>query len=54
MIEWLAVYDATTDRCYYVPSSELGAGMSMMHLRLQPARNNQQRRVRPANAYLQI
>jgi PD-(D/E)XK endonuclease len=43
-IEWLAVYDATTDRCYYVPSGELGAGMSMLHLRLKPARNGQHRK----------
>jgi hypothetical protein len=26
MIEWLAVYDATVDRCYYVPARELGSG----------------------------
>ena len=54
MIDWLAVYDVTTDRCYYVPAAELGEGMNMMHLRLKPARNNQHRRVRPANAYLEI
>jgi len=28
MIEWIAVYDATTDACYYCPSTELGAGRS--------------------------
>jgi PD-(D/E)XK endonuclease len=54
MIEWLAVYDATSDRCYYVPASELGDGMNTMHLRLVAARNNQSRRVRPAGAYLEI
>jgi hypothetical protein len=54
MIDWLAVYDATSDRCYYVPAVELGEGMNMMHLRLAPTRNNQHRRVRPANAYLEI
>ena len=54
MIDWLAVYDATTDQCYFVPSTELGPGMSTMHLRLQSARNNQRSRVRLANAYLQI
>jgi PD-(D/E)XK endonuclease len=54
MIDWLAVHDATTGRCYYVPSSELGPGMSTLHLRLQPARNNQRRGVRPAHAYLRI
>ena len=40
-IDWLAVYDATTDRCYYIPAVELGDGISMMHLRLVPTRNNQ-------------
>ena len=25
-IDWLAVYDKNTDRCYYVPAGELGAG----------------------------
>jgi hypothetical protein len=54
MIDWLAVYDVTTDRCYYVPAAELGDGMNMMHLRLTPARNNQRRRVRYAAAYLEI
>ena len=54
MIEWLAVYDATTERCYYIPATELGEGMNMMHLRLTPARNNQHRRVRLADAYLEI
>jgi hypothetical protein len=54
MIEWLAVYDATTDRCYYVPATQLGEGMNTMHLRLQPARNNQRRFVRFAKDYLEI
>ena len=25
-IDWLAVYDATTERCYYIPAAELGTG----------------------------
>jgi hypothetical protein len=54
MIEWLAVYDATTDRCYYVPAAQLGDGMNMMRLRLSAARNNQRRRVRFACEYLTI
>ena len=29
-IDWLAVYDATTDRCYYIPAVELGDEMNMM------------------------
>ena len=41
MIEVLAVYDRTSDRCYYVPARELGRGRRVMHLRLTDARNNQ-------------
>jgi len=26
-IDWLAVYDATTGRCFYVPARELGDGV---------------------------
>ena len=44
-IDWLAVYDATTDQCFYVPARLLGQGRSMMHLRLTPARNGQRQRV---------
>jgi len=54
MIDWLAVYDATTDRCYYMPSAELGSGMRMLSLRLTPTRNCQRRRVRFASNYLEI
>ncbi|HEX6015484.1 MAG TPA: group I intron-associated PD-(D/E)XK endonuclease [Geminicoccaceae bacterium] len=54
MIEWLAVYDATTERCYYVPAAELGDGMNMMHIRLTPARNNQRQGIRLAEDYLEI
>jgi hypothetical protein len=52
IIDWLAVYDATTECVFYVPAAELGAGMNMMHLRLVEARNNQQARIRMADRYL--
>ena len=29
MVDWIAVYDRTTDRCYYCPASELGEGRSL-------------------------
>lgn len=50
-IDLLAVYDRTSDRCYYVPASELGAGRCTLHLRLTPARNGQVTRTRPAEHY---
>jgi PD-(D/E)XK endonuclease len=52
-VDWIAVYDPTTDRCYYVPSWMLGAdGHSILHLRLVPASNGQSLRVRRAENYL--
>jgi hypothetical protein len=51
-IDLLAVYDTTSDRCYYVPATELGTGRSIMHLRLKPTRNGQQLGTRPAENYL--
>ena len=53
-IEWLAVYDRVTDRCYYVPATELGDGRSLMHLRLGPALNGQRLGINWASDYLGI
>lgn len=53
-IEWIAAYDATTGRCYYIPARELGAGRAVLHLRLTPARNNQRRGIRFAEDYLEL
>jgi hypothetical protein len=51
IIDWLAVYDATTKRCFYIPSAELGAGRSILHLRLREAKNCQRRGIRFAEDY---
>jgi hypothetical protein len=52
MIDWIAVYDSTSERCFYCPSWELGpAGRNLLHLRLQPARNGQRIGIRDADAY---
>ena len=53
-IDWLAVWDASLDRCFYVPAAELGAGMNLLTLRLSPSRNNQIRGIRPAARYTKI
>lgn len=50
-IDWIAVYDRTSDRCYYCPSSELGSGRCELRLRLAPARNGQRLRIRFASEY---
>ena len=52
MIDLLAVYDATTDRCYYLPASLLGAGRRVVNLRLQPARNGQKLRIHLATDFV--
>jgi len=54
MIDWLAVYDRTTDRCYYVPATELGGGRDIMHLRLTPALNGQRIGINFADHYLDL
>jgi PD-(D/E)XK endonuclease len=54
MIDWLAVWDAALDRCFYVPAAELGAGMNHLSLRLSPSRNNQIRGIRQAERYTSI
>jgi PD-(D/E)XK endonuclease len=51
-IDILAVFDQTSERCYYVPASELGGGRSILHLRLKPAKNKQYIGTRPAEHYL--
>jgi hypothetical protein len=53
-IDWLAVWDATMDRCYYIPADELGNGMTEVSLRLVPTANSQLRRVRMATEYADI
>jgi hypothetical protein len=51
-VDWIAVYDKTSDRCYYCPSSELGSGRSSLSLRLVPALNGQSIGTRDARDYV--
>jgi hypothetical protein len=53
-VDWIAVFDPTSDRCYYVPSSELGSGVTSIRLRLTAPGNNQRAGVRWANDYLSL
>jgi hypothetical protein len=50
-IDWLGIYDRTTDACFYVKATELGSGRSMLHLRLIPTRNGQSAGIRYADDY---
>jgi hypothetical protein len=51
-VDWIAVYDKTTDRCYYVPTVELGSGRSGFRLRLTEPLNCQRIGIRFASDYL--
>lgn len=52
MIDWLAAYDRTTDRCYYVPASLLGNGMGCISLRLVEPKNRQKKKIHMAKDFL--
>jgi hypothetical protein len=53
-VDWIGVYDRTTDRCYYVPSGEFRDGRTYLHLRLAPSRNHQVKGVRWARDFMSI
>jgi len=50
-VDWIAVFDATTSRCYYVHSTTW-SGMVRPTLRLVDAANGQRKGIRPAEAFL--
>ncbi len=50
-IDWLAVYDATTRRCFYIPAADLGSGKNVLRLRVLEAKNCQRRGIRFAEDY---
>jgi len=54
MIDWLAVYDSKTHRCFYVPARELGDGRTRLHLRLVPCSYNRTKDVRSASDYATV
>lgn len=51
-VDWIACYDNTTNKCYYIPSSFLGDGRAVISLRLTPPKNNQQKNVLYAKEFL--
>ena len=51
-IDWLAMYDETSQRCYYISAKELGVGRATISLRLRPALNRQRAGIRDAENYL--
>jgi hypothetical protein len=53
-IDWLAVYDAVTDQCFYIPAHELGEGRAGFTLRFAPAGNCQRAGIRFADRYTDL
>ncbi len=53
-IDWLAVWDSTTDTCAYIPAAELGDGRSELTLRIAPTRNGQVMGIRVFADYLEF
>lgn len=43
-LDYIAVYDRVTDKCYYVPCSYLGTGRSSISLRTTETRNGQSKK----------
>lgn len=50
-IDWLVAYDATTDRIFWIRAEELGEGMDVISIRIEPPRNNQRLGIRMADDY---
>ena len=44
-IDWIACYDKTEDKIYYIPSNLLGNGRNTISLRLAPSKNNQNKKI---------
>jgi hypothetical protein len=53
-IDWLAVYDQTTDQCYFINASMLGKlGRATISLRLTPTKNKQKKLILWAKDYVE-
>jgi len=51
-LDWISVYDLTSDKCYYIPSTMLGVkGRATIHLRLTTPLSNQQKGILWASDY---
>jgi len=53
-IDWLAVYDAPSDCCFYIPARELGNGRKGLTLRFAPTANSQKIGIRFAERYVDL
>lgn len=53
-IDWIAVYDKTTNCCYYVPSKMFKDGRRGIYLRLTPTINKQEKDIHWAKDFLRF
>lgn len=44
-VDWIVVYDITSDRCAFIPADALNDGRYSINLRLQPTASNQEKKV---------
>lgn len=44
-LDYIAVYDKVTDKCYYIKNSYLECGRASMNLRLKDPKNNQKKKI---------
>lgn len=52
-VDWIVVFDVTTELCLFVPASELGSsGKDALTFRVKPAKNNQRKNVRFVEDYM--
>lgn len=52
-LDWVAVFDATSERCFYV-HADLFDGHASIFLRLVPTSNGQEKSIRWANGYEEL
>jgi PD-(D/E)XK endonuclease len=53
-VDWIAVYDPATNRCYYVSSEEFADGRYHISLRVATTENSQRKGIRFAEDYLEL
>lgn len=52
-VDWLAVFDATTSTCFYLPAREF-EGRTRLHIRYEPCARNRRKDVRKAEDFLKL
>ena len=50
-IDWVVVFDITTDQCLYVPAAIFGTGMNSINIRLKPSKSGMKKRCNFAEAF---